>query len=96
MDFSGFLFSGFRHRANATDLINLANEHPALVEINLRLFEISADDAIALVGQFKSLKKFGFNLVDDVDKRNYLMEHLGNEWLVQPSGLFYVELERKG
>lgn len=59
---------------NAAELTRLASEHPPIVNLYLPEYRITADDAIAFIGQLTSLKSFLFHV------RNHSeFERFGNQ-----------------
>lgn len=64
---------------NATELNQLAREHPLLQHADLTRFQLSADDAVSLIHQLSSLQHFRFILVNHAEY-DYLMQQLRNDW----------------
>lgn len=64
---------------NASEINQLAREHPLLEHADLTRFQMSADDAVSLIRQLSSLHHFRFILGNHTEY-DYLMQHLRPEW----------------
>lgn len=64
---------------SASEFLQLASKHPAMVELNLRNCLLRADDAIALIGQLPFLKSFKFR-VDGRSEYDHLLKQLDGKW----------------
>lgn len=64
---------------SSANLMRIANERPALIELKLWLFRITPDDAAGFARQMKSLNKFQFQL-NDRSEYDQLVNQLDSEW----------------
>lgn len=64
---------------DSTDVEQLINEHPSLVELNLPQYEFSVENGIKMVQRLNALKKFNFWMFRYLDQKE-LMTKLGSEW----------------
>lgn len=83
---------------NSSEVERILNEHSSLIELNLRNYEFTATDAIALVDQLKSLEAFDFWIKDNEVFRQIESELDQNKWIfTEPCewDTSYVRLNRK-
>lgn len=74
------LFISQNHgRVNADELKHFTSEHPMIEKLNLRQYELNADDAIAFIRQSKSLKLFEFR-VNRTSESDRFLQQLDNKW----------------
>lgn len=76
---STLILLGSNFKANSMGLKRLARERPMLEVLRFHFFPITADDAIMLIRQLRSLKLFEF-LLRDTSERDRLVNQLDNEW----------------
>lgn len=80
---------------SATELTRLATEHPPLVNLYLPECRMTADDAIALIGQLTSLKSFLFHVRNHSEFESF-NNQLDKKWNVRLkaviSDVHFVEL----
>lgn len=68
-----------------TEMRQLVSEHPSLVELDLKRFEFAAMDAVWLIEQLESLKKFCFKMDNQLEYDRFVAQ-LDSKW--QPSSCF--------
>lgn len=78
----------------------LIQGHPALVELNLKRFDFTPANAIALISQHHSLNIFGFHMENYRSDYVKLLTKINSQWMVsensQPNGQpRFFELKRK-
>lgn len=86
------LYSDEHSNADTAEWIRFTDEHPTLVELNVRRFQISVGDIRILIGQLKSLKKLYFARAKGINTPDDLTRQLGHGW--QSNHLLFVRLER--
>lgn len=64
---------------SASELSRLANEHPVLVELTLSAYSLTADVAIAFIGQLPLLNSFEFRIKGNVEY-DRLLAQLDGKW----------------
>lgn len=61
------------------EMERFANEHAAVIDLNLPKYVFNTDDVLTLIGRLDQLKKFQFR-VNERTEYNALVDRLGNDW----------------
>lgn len=94
----GIDFCSVANAVTSSEVKRIVSEHPLLVKLNLRDFLFTAEDAVALIDQLKSLQTFHFQVENSSDyaKLESKLDH--NKYIVKKSYDLYpyqVEVHRK-
>lgn len=87
--------------AKSTEIQRLVNEHPQLVELDLKNIKFTIDHAIDLMRQLNSLKIFRFQFNDLSEYAQFISRLDGEQWQpilrswVLNKGPYYVSVNRK-
>lgn len=91
---------GIIKNENANELMQFANQHPLIDDLDMRASVFSADYAIAVFHQWNSLKRFGF-FVRDQAEYDRLIKQFDPKWqhftfpiYGENDTLFYVKISR--
>lgn len=83
-----YRYSNVGHIAvEPAEVKRIITEHAALAVLQLECYLFTADDAIALIRQLKSLKEFHFQLKRS--SHNHFVLQLNDEWETNENGNFY-------
>lgn len=77
---------------NMDELNRFVVEHSLMVDLDLKGYRLTADDAINFIRQMKSTKRIGFH-AKDRSEHDRIMNELNNEWKSIVNGI-YIELSR--
>ena len=77
---------------NLAEAQRFASEHPKLTEIELNGYQFMADNALALIRQLNSLKKFQFNMLQS-EFRQLKSKLKNSEWQAKEEYIMVVRRE---